>query len=82
MIFGDSFGKSRTYFNNYFVGYNRDLSGDEVEKYRKARNLLYVAATRARKNLRILYTGDYQSKKEMFDNIFGDVSVWENQNLN
>lgn len=82
MIFGDSFGKSRTYFNNYFAGYNRNLSGDEVEKYRKARNLLYVAVTRARKNLRILYTGDYQSKKEMFDNIFGDVSVWKNQNHN
>ena len=82
MIFGDSFGQSRTYFDNYFIGYNRELLEDEAEKYRKARNLLYVAATRARINLRILYTGDYQSKKEMFDNIFGDVSVWENQNPN
>lgn len=77
MIFGDSFGQSRSYFNNYFEGYNRALPEDEMEKYRKGRNLLYVAATRARKNLRILYTGDYQSKKDIFDNIFGDVSVWE-----
>lgn len=82
MIFGDSFGQSKTYFNNYFVGYNCDLPEDEAEKYRKARNLLYVAATRARKNLRILYTGDYQGKKEMFDTIFGDVDVWENRNPN
>lgn len=82
MIFGDSFGQSRTYFNNYFIGYNRELLEDEAEKYRKARNLLYVAATRARRNLRILYTGDYQSKKEMFDNIFDDVREWKNQNHN
>ncbi|MEE1087240.1 MAG: ATP-dependent helicase [Schaedlerella sp.] len=82
MIFGDSFGQSRSYFNNYFVGYNCDLSEDELEKYRKGRNLLYVAATRARKNLRILYTGDYQGKKQIFDDIFGDVSVWEHQNSN
>ncbi len=82
MIFGDSFGQSRTYFNNYFAGYNRDLPSNEAEKYRKARNLLYVAVTRARINLRILYTGDYQSKKEMFDFVFGDVRVWENQNPN
>lgn len=82
MVFGDSFGQSRSYFNNYFSGYNRDLPETEVEKYRKARNLLYVAATRARKNLRILYTGDYQSKKVVFDKIFGDVSAWEKHNLN
>lgn len=82
MIFGDSFGQSRSFFYNYFVGYNCDLSEDELEKYRKGRNLLYVAATRARKNLRILYTGDYQGKKEIFDKIFGDVSVWEKLNPN
>ena len=44
--------------------------------YRKARNLLYVAATRARINLRILYTGNYQSIKETFDSVFGDVLPW------
>lgn len=76
MIFGDSFGRSRSFFNNYFVGYNKELIGNELEMYRKARNLLYVAATRARINLRILYTGNYQSIKETFDSVFGDVLPW------
>lgn len=76
MIFGDSFGRSKSYFNNFFAGYNQELKDHELESYRKARNLLYVAATRARINLRILYTGDYQRKRETFDNIFGKVDLW------
>ncbi|WP_334195828.1 hypothetical protein, partial [Muricomes intestini] len=50
------------------------MKDSELEIYRKARNLLYVAVARARINLRILYTENYQSKKEIFDNIFADVS--------
>lgn len=73
------FGRSKSYFNNYFAGYNREIKDSELELYRKARNLLYVAATRARINLRILYTGDYQSKKEIFDCIFGEVALWEKE---
>jgi DNA helicase-2/ATP-dependent DNA helicase PcrA len=79
MVFGDSFGRCKSYFNNYFVGYNQELKDNEKELYRKARNLLYVAATRARINLRILYTGDYQSKKEIFDIIFGKVDLWKKE---
>ena len=79
MVFGDSFGRSKSYFNNYFAGYNQELKDNELELYRKARNLLYVAATRARINLRILYTGDYQSKKEIFDIIFGKVDLWKRE---
>ena len=79
MVFGDSFGHSKSYFNNYFAGYNQELKDNELELYRKARNLLYVAATRARINLRILYTGDYQSKKEIFDIIFGKVDLWKRE---
>lgn len=79
MVFGDSFGRSKSYFNHYFAGYNQELENNELELYRKARNLLYVAATRARTNLRILYTGDYQSKKEIFDSIFGKVELWSKE---
>ena len=79
MVFGDSFGRSKSYFNNYFAGYNQELKDNELELYRKARNLLYVAATRARINLRILYTGDYKSKKEIFDIIFGKVDLWKRE---
>ncbi len=77
MIFGDDFGsKKKNFFNNYFSGYNREIVGDEAEKYKRARNLLYVAVTRARKNIRILYTGDYEGKKDIFDSIFGNVKKW------
>ena len=71
MVFGDSFGRSKSYFNNYFAGYNQELKDNELELYRKA--------TRARINLRILYTGDYQSKKEIFDIIFGKVDLWKRE---
>ena len=80
MVFGDSFGRSKSYFNNYFVGYDQELKDNELQLYRKARNLLYVAVTRARINLRILYTGDYENKKEMFDVIFGKVDLWKKEN--
>ena len=76
-MFGDAFGRSNSYFNNYFAGYNRELNDSELEAYRKARNLLYVAVSRARINLRILYTGDYLNKKERFDTIFDNVSMWK-----
>lgn len=77
IVFGDAFGQSNSYFNNYFTGYNRELNDSELEAYRKARNLLYVAVSRARINLRILYTGDYLNKKERFDTIFDNVSMWK-----
>ena len=79
MVFGDSFGRSKSYFNNYFAGYDQELKDNELQLYRKARNLLYVAVTRARINLRILYTGDYENKKEMFDVIFGKVDLWKRE---
>ena len=82
MIFGDSLGRGRPYFSKYFAGYDSDLPEHELEMYRKGRNLLYVAVTRARKNLRILYTGEYQSKKEIFEEIFGNVSIWGKQTAN
>lgn len=78
MIFGDSFGmRKKTFFKNYFEEYDQDIPEEKFAEYCKARNLLYVATTRARKNLRILYTGDYKGKKETFDNIFGQVIEWD-----
>ena len=80
MIFGDSFGvKKKNFFKNYFEEYDQDIPEEKLEEYCKARNLLYVATTRARKNLRILYTGDYKGKKETFDNIFGQVIEWDKE---
>ena len=79
IVFDDSFGRDTRFFAPYFEEYDNELTDHSCksEKYTKARNLLYVAVTRARINLRILYTGDYQSKKDVFDTIFGNVQQWE-----
>lgn len=79
IVFDDSFGRDTRFFAPYFEEYDNELTDHSCksEKYTKARNLLYVAATRARINLRILYTGDYQSKKDVFDTIFGNVQQWK-----
>lgn len=82
MIFGDEFGnRQKGFFKEYFDGYNKEISDEKLEKYNKARNLLYVAVTRARINLCILYTGDYMGNKEAIDSIFGDINEWDDQGV-
>ena len=39
-------------------------------EHEKARNLLYVAVTRAKKRLKIIYTGDSAKVKETLVSIF------------
>ena len=62
IIMGKGFGKEKTYFEDYFKKYDTELSEDSL--YEKARNLLYVAVTRAIKNLRVLYIDDIQPIRE------------------
>jgi DNA helicase-2/ATP-dependent DNA helicase PcrA len=62
------FGKDNEYFSRLL----KDLSSkDETEK--EARNLLYVAVTRAALNLSILYFDDVFEFKEQIENVFGKI---------
>lgn len=76
MVFGDDFGR-RQFFNYFWEAYDK---GVENEKAMEARNLLYVAVTRARRNLSILYTGDYIKNEQCLKKIFGEMKRWEENN--
>lgn len=77
MIFDDSFGKDKKYFANYFNYISGETKESDELKFEIARNLLYTAVTRARKNLRILYTGNYELYKNGFNLVFGTPIKWE-----
>ena len=53
---------------------NYALLGSEqsVEQYEKARNLLYVAVTRAKKNLKLIYGGESENVKKTLNAIFNE----------
>ena len=59
MIMGDGIGavKKKTLFFDYIVKCSEEENPEETAEYVEARNLLYVAVTRAIKNLRVLYVG-------------------------
>jgi len=75
IILGRAFGRNRQYFENYFLNYNNSnqLVDKEKAKYEKARNLLYVAVTRAIKNLRILFIDDTSEIREGIVANFGEI---------
>jgi DNA helicase-2/ATP-dependent DNA helicase PcrA len=68
VIMENRFGKETSKFSNFFSNPN---AGDENTK-----NLLYVACSRARKNLRIFYLDDVTSFKAGIENIFDGVKVF------
>lgn len=76
IIMGKGFGKEKTYFEDYFKKYDNGLVEDEL--YEKAKNLLYVAVTRAIKNIRVLYIDDIQTIKDGVQKVFGTLEKVEN----
>jgi DNA helicase-2/ATP-dependent DNA helicase PcrA len=68
VIMENGFGRNANKFSNFFTNPN---AGDENTK-----NLLYVACSRARKNLRIFYLDDVTSFKAGIENIFDGVKVF------
>ncbi|WP_164215313.1 ATP-dependent helicase [Virgibacillus sp. YIM 98842] len=73
IIMENNFGTQKDLFNFYFKHYdNEGLENDELIKFEKARNLLYVACSRAIKNLRILYLDDIAEIKDNITEIFGE----------
>ncbi|MBE5974511.1 MAG: ATP-dependent helicase [Paenibacillaceae bacterium] len=75
IILGRDFGIDRGLFENYFMQYGKNLN-DMTEKYEIGRNILYVAVTRAIKNLRILYIDELNKIQEKVTSIFGEISAF------
>ncbi len=69
IILEKGFGKEKGYFENFFKEY-ANCNPSDLYKYNSARNLLYVAVTRAIKNLLVLYLEDITDIKENIEKIF------------
>ncbi|MEJ8766060.1 UvrD-helicase domain-containing protein [Oceanobacillus sp. HCA-5259] len=73
IIMEKKFGIQQNFFNFYFEHYDNieDLGKNELIEFEQAKNLLYVACSRAIKNLRILYLDDITEIESNITQIFG-----------
>lgn len=81
IILEKGFGIDRNLFENYFIDYNKSCVSN-LKKYEEGRNIVYVAITRAIKNLRILYIDDIEKVEDSIKDIFGKVYVFPNDLTN
>lgn len=73
LVLDDSFSMRRNYFSYFFENYGK--SDKRNSKFMEARNLLYVACSRARINLTIIIPLEmYSEYKSVIDNIFNSSS--------
>lgn len=74
IIMENKFGKE-PYFNNYFSSVIQDkkIADKALKNVKAAQNLLYVATSRAIKNLRVYYVDCIEDFKEGVESIFGKV---------
>ncbi|MCG3667379.1 UvrD-helicase domain-containing protein [Aliarcobacter butzleri] len=70
IIMENQFGLDKTKFSDFFAN-SVELSKKEI--YIKTKNLLYVACSRAIKNLRVFYLDDVTDFKVGIENIFDEV---------
>lgn len=63
-------GKDKESIKRFLENYPLLGSEQSLEEYEKARNLLYVAVTRAKKNLKLIYTGKSENAKKTLNAIF------------
>lgn len=65
-------------FETFFKEYGKTV--DQISpKYEKGRNILYVAVTRAIKNLRVLYIDDLEEIRDSIEEVFGKVYEFSNE---
>lgn len=85
IILEHSFGnKNRDKFKDYFLVLQQSTEETqflftdpvEEEKHINTQNLLYVACSRAIKNLRVLYLDDISEIQEGIKSIFGELQAW------
>lgn len=73
IVIEDGFGSSaedRVFIRKFLENYASFDEKMPIGEYKKARNLLYVAATRAIKNLRVIYEGESAVVRETLETIF------------
>ncbi len=74
IIMESDFGKNNKNFFGDLIKCLSNPSEDDTLKIKDARNLFYVAVTRAKYNLAILYTGILdEDQKHQIENIFGEI---------
>lgn len=78
IIMEKGFGINKSYFENFFLNYDNpnNLMEKEIKNFEMARNLLYVAVTRAIQNLRVFYTDDLSAISGVVENIFGKIEEY------
>lgn len=81
VVIQDAFAHRKDYFRLFFENYNEygNLDEKKRKKYEKARNLLYVACSRAKKNLYIFYktNDELGSSQENIERIFGKIETFD-----
>lgn len=76
VVLQDDFAKRHNFFKFFFENYNMEkkLSNKERIYYEKARNLLYVACSRAKTNLCVIYEiQNFNDIKENIEKVFGEI---------
>jgi DNA helicase-2/ATP-dependent DNA helicase PcrA len=73
-----SFGIQKNKFKSYFLNVERlsELNSKELVNFENTKNLLYVACSRAIKNLHILYLDDSSEIKDGINRVFGEISPY------
>lgn len=78
IILGKDFGQDKDLFKLYFKNYGKN-DEQTSDKYEKGRNILYVAVTRAIKNLRVLYIDDFKEIQCGLEKVFEKVYVFTDE---
>ena len=74
ILMENNFGIEKKKFPNFFLNYGKDLQDEKEQmEFTNTKNLLYVACSRAIKNLRILYLDDVSTFQDEVKLIFGEI---------
>lgn len=76
VIMENRFGLVSDKFSSFF---SNSIKLSKKDEYINTKNLLYVACSRARKNLRILYLDDILGFRKGVQNIFEDTFIFDNE---
>lgn len=78
VVLEDQFAQKKDYFKFFFENYNKDdvLDKEERKRFNETRNLLYVACSRAKKNLYLVYNVPAVDEIEKnIEKIFGPIKT-------